>query len=233
MTALDIIKRAHRLIGVYSLGESPSSDEVADGLAALNSMVEGWSNEKLMVYVATQDTITLIPNQASYTVGPSGSTISVRPQDIDVSTNLVWNGVTYPLAVASLQEYNSIKLKTLATTLPSVIWMNPTYPNATVTLYPVPTLAMTLNLWSWKPLGTFASATDTVSFPPGYDDALAFNLACDLAPEHNVQIPQQVAKRAITSKKLIKRTNFEPITLQFDGNIPQGGRFNIYTGLPT
>lgn len=231
-TALDLIKRAYRLIGVYSIGETPSADETADAMTALNSMLASWSNEKLMVYVASQDVITLTPGTGSYTVGPTGTTVSVRPQDIDASTNLVWNGITYPLVVATLQQYNSIKLKGLQTTLPSVIWLNPTFPNATVTLYPVPSLPLTLNLWSWKPLTGFTSATDTVSLPPGYDDAIAFNLACVLAPENEVPVPAQVQKTATMSKKLLKRTNFEPPTLQFEEGIPGGGRFNIYTGLP-
>jgi hypothetical protein len=231
-TALDLIKRAYRLIGVYAIGETPSADETADGLAALNQMLEGWSNEKLMVYQASLDAITTVPGQASYTVGPTGDTVSVRPQDIDSSSNIVYGSVTYPLAVATLQEYNSIKLKTLQTTLPSVLRYTPDYPNGTVTLYPIPTLAMTLNLWSWKPLTGFVSATDTVSLPPGYAKAIAYNLAIELAPENEVSPSPVVVKGAVTSKKLIKRTNFEPVVLSMPGNIPAGGRFNIYTGLP-
>jgi hypothetical protein len=37
---------------------------------------------------------------------------------------------------------------------------------------------------------------------------------------------------ATMSKKLLKRTNWEPLTLSVEAGIPGGGRFNIYTGLP-
>lgn len=231
-TVLDVIKRAYRLIGVYSIGETPSADETADGLAALNSMLAGWSNEKLMVYAVSQDVITLTPGQASFTIGPTGNTVSVRPQDIDSATNLVWNGVTYPLYPATLQEYQSIRIKALQSTLPSVIRLEPTFPNATVYLYPVPMLAMTLNLFSWKPITGFTSVTDTVSLPPGYEEAITFNLACDLAPENEVPVPPRVEKKAVMSKKLLKRTNLEVPVLQFEEGIPGGGRYNIYTGIP-
>lgn len=231
-TALDLIKRAYRLIGVYSIGETPSADETTDGLTALNAMLASWANEKLMTYVSTLDSITLTPNVANYTIGPSGTTISTRPISIDKSSYLEWLGVSYPLTLATLDQYNAIKQKALASTLPSVLWYKPDLPNGTITLYPVPTLAMTLKLWSWKQITSFANATDVVSLPPGYEDAIAFNLAVMLAPENEVQASQVVGQRATMSKKLLKRTNFEPPQLSFDANVLGQGRFNIYTGLP-
>jgi len=231
-TALDMIRRAYRMIGVYSIGESPSADEVVDALAALNSMLGVWANDHLMIYASTQDAITLSPGVGSYTVGPTGDVSSARPASIDTASNLVWNGVSYSLIVATLDEYQAIKMKTLQSTLPSVIWMNPTFPNATITLYPVPSLPMTLNLITWKPLSSFASAADSVNLPPGYEECIVSNLACALAPENEVPVPPQVAKMATMSKKAIKRTNWQPHFLGFEQGIPAGGRFNIYTGLP-
>jgi len=231
-TALDLIKRAYRLIGVYAIGEAPSADETADALSALNSMLASWSNEKLMVYAATVDSITCTPNDGVYTLGPTGDVITTRPQDIDPATSFVWNGITYPLAIATLDQYQSIKNKALNSTLPSIIRMEPTFPNATVYLYPVPSLAITLNVWSWKPLTGFTNATDTVSLPPGYEDAITYNLATILAPEHETQASPQVLKLAAMTKKVLKRMNWEPLLLGVEAGIPGGGRFNIYTGLP-
>lgn len=232
-TALDLIKRAYRLIGVYSIGETPSADESQDALTALNGMLGAWANEKLMTYVSTLDSHALTPNVASYSIGPTGDIASTRPTTIDGSTYLEYNGISYPLVVATLQEYNALKLKGLQSILPSVLWYQPNYPDGTLTLYPVPTIGMTLKLWSWKPLSGFTALTDTVTLPPGYEDAICSNLACMLAPENEVPIPAQVQKMATMSKKLLKRTNFQPLSLGFDLAVPAGGgRFNVYTGLP-
>jgi hypothetical protein len=231
-TTLDLIKRAYRLIGVYSIGETPSADECQDALTALNSMMNAWATEKLMMYVPVLDSITLTPGQAVYTVGPSGTTITGRPESIAPSSYLEWLGVSYPLTVVTLEEYNSIKQKALQTTLPGVLWYKADYPNGTITLYPVPTLAMTLQLWSFK---TFSALglTETIALPPGYEDAIVYNLAVTLAPENEVPIPPSVLNRATMTKKLIKRNNWEVPALSFDNAIPSmGGRFNIYTGLP-
>lgn len=41
-TALDIITRAHRLLGVSGQGEALEAEMAADGLTALNAMLPGW-----------------------------------------------------------------------------------------------------------------------------------------------------------------------------------------------
>lgn len=110
-TVIDIIKRAYRLIGVYSIGEAPTSDESSDGLEALNAMLDGWATEPLLTHVKTLDSITLIPNTSVYTIGASGTTIATRPLEIDDSSYLEWLGVSYPLAVATMDEYNAIVSK--------------------------------------------------------------------------------------------------------------------------
>lgn len=231
-TALDLIKRAHRLIGVYSIGETPSADECADSLMAMNSMLDGWANESLLIYAATLDSITLTPNVGTYTIGPTGTTVSARPVSIDESSYLEWNGVSYPLDIVTLQEYNGIRLKSLQTTLPSVLWYQPSMPDGQVTLHPIPTVPMTLQLWSWKPLSTYG-LTDTFTLPQGYERAIAYNLAVELAPENEVPIPAAVGKAAVMSKKLLKRTNLQVPQLGFDAAVLGGSaRFNIYTGNP-
>lgn len=228
-TALDLMTRALRIIKVYGTGETLSDAEAADGLVALNAMLEDWSNESLMLYVATLDAIPLTPALATYTVGPTGSTVTTRPISIDPGTYLDIAGVSYPLEIATLDEYNSITVKALNSSIPQYIFYSPTFPDATVKLYPVPAVTATLNLWTWKPMGTFANLTDEVSLPPGYINAIVYNLAEYLAPEFGADIHISVHTKATTLKKKLKRTNFTPMFLELREDVPRYG-FNIYTG---
>lgn len=227
-TALDLITRAMRIIKVYGTGETVSDAEATDGLASLNAMLEDWANENLMLHVAKLNAIVLTPALASYTVGPSGSTITDRPVSIDPGTYIEIGGISYPLEVITLDQYNSIALKTLDTSIPQYIYYSPTFPNATVTLYPVPAVTGTLNLWTWKPISTFANLTDVVSMPPGYVNAIVYNLAEYLAPEFGADIHISVHSKASSLKKKLKRTNFTPMFLEIPDSVPRG--FNIYTG---
>lgn len=206
-TVLDMIKRAHRISGIYALGETPSPDESADALYALNSMLGSWANESLLIYAEQLDTITLIPGVSTYTVGPSGGTVTVRPMSISNSSYIRYGDVDYPLAIISIDQYNWISSKGQTAEVPEYLWYWDTFPNSTITLYPVPSVANTLKLWSKKQLTGFTSLTDVVSLPPGYQEALEFNLAEALAIETESQLTPAAAKKAVMLKKMLKRTN--------------------------
>lgn len=231
MTAIDIIKRSLRLIGAYSIGESPSSEESSDGLAALNSMLDSMAGENLLIHAQSLDAITLSANVASYTVGPSGSTITTRPVEVLASSYIDYQNVSYPLVVDTLADYNLIPVKSLIAGIPNQLYASMTVPNITVTLWPVPSATMTLNLWSNKQFKTFASLTDPVDLPPGYDEMLAFCLAEVIAPEYQLEAPPSVLRKAAYSRKVLKRTNTEVPRLRMPYGVPMnrvlGGSFRV------
>ena len=74
----------------------------------------------------------------------------------------------------------------------------------------------TLVLDSWKPLSTLAALTTSLSLPPGYERALRYALALELAPEYGRQVSEIVMAAAVESKAAIKRMNIAPAYLQVD-----------------
>ena len=100
-------------------------------------------------------------------------------------------------------------------------------------MYPVPSTASIINLYSRKALTQFSSLTDSISLPVGYVRALKYSLAVELAPEYQVSAGADVIQLAIAAKAGLKRTNRRPLTLQIDpAALAVSGkrRFNIYTG---
>lgn len=229
-TAIDIISRAMRLLGVYSIGEAPSAEESADGLASLNSMLDSWAGQSLFIYAQSVDAIPLTSGQATYTVGPSGSTITTRPVEVLQSSYVDYQGVSYPLVVDTLADYNTIPVKALIAGIPNQIYALMGLPDITVTVWPVPSAAMTLNLWSNKLIQSFASLTDQLVMPPGYERALAFSLAEELAPEYQMTASPDIIKKAMFARKVIKRVNTEIPRLRMPYGIPRGnygGNFRL------
>jgi hypothetical protein len=226
-TALDVIKRSMRLLGVYSIGETPSADESADCLSALNAMIESWANENLFIYAKTLNQITLTANVGNYTIGPSGATISGRPIEVSSASYIDYQNVSYPLSIATLNDFNQIPVKTLVAGIPNILYVLPNMPNVTLQLWPVPSETMTLNLWSNKLLQSFANLTDTITLPPGYDRALAYCLAEEIGPEFEVQVSADIKVKALQARKVIKRTNTEVPRLSMPYGVPMGrGYFN-------
>lgn len=213
-TALDLIKRSLRQLGVYSIGEDPSPEEANDALAVLNALLAEFGNGGL-VYAKTLDSIALSANQASVTVGPSGSTITARPVNVLPESYIDLSGVSYPLSVLTLQEYNAIGVKADGG-IPEGIWVQADMPNITVTFWPVPSQAMTLKLWSDKVVTTFPTLTTTVSLPPGYESGLPPMLAIELAPEYEVQPPAAVLASASRARRVLKRTNLQVPRMSLD-----------------
>ena len=77
--------------------------------------------------------------------------------------------------------------------------------------------------------------SDTVSVPPGYADAIRYNLAVKLAPEWGRTITPEVAEMARTSKAAIQRLNLPaPVMLcdpaMLNRRLDAPGYPNILTG---
>lgn len=228
-TALDLIKRAMRLNGVYNIGEEPSADESSDMLEVLNAMLDSWATDSTMVYAESKDAITLTANQTSVSVGPSGDFVTERPIEVLSASNIVIGTTVYPLDLYNLAEYNSIRVPSSAGT-PRGIWCSMSMPDIVVTPYPIPSEAMTLNLWSMKQIRNFTALTTLVALPPGYKRALAYNLAVETAPEFEREASPSVQKIAANTLRLIKRGNLRINPLGFSPAIPSYVRGDIFAG---
>ena len=232
-TAGDIITGALRLIGVVAEGESPSPESAADALSAMNQMIESWNTERLSVF-ATEDQVFSWPATViSRTLGPTGDFVGNRPILVDDATYFKdpSTGVSYGLKLINQQQYNGIALKTVQSTYPQVMWVNMTYPDIEMYIYPVPTKLIEFHFISVDELTRPANLATDLTFPPGYLRAFRYNLACELAPEFGVEPSRQVQRIAMTSKRNLKRINnpddLMSIPYPIVGNRQ---RYNIYAG---
>ena len=233
-TAGDIIYGALRLIGQLAEGEVPSADTAQDALAAMNMMIDSWSTERLAVYATQDQTFTWPAGQATRTLGPTGNFVGLRPVLLDDATYYVdLQGLSFMPAIINEAEYNAIVLKTVTSTYPQVIYAEASNPNATYSIYPVPTQALVWHFISVLELAQPATLGTELVFPPGYLRAFRYNLACELAPEFGVEPSPQVTRVAMVSKRNLKRINNPgDIMAMPSGIMGSPGRYNIYTNQP-
>lgn len=208
-TAQTTINRALRLIGAISSGESPTSDESNDGLIALNAMLESWQLDRLTVFAFQDKTFTLVAADGSITLGAAGN-ITTRPDRIE-SVYITASSTDYPVTLVTAGEWSSIASKTVQSDIPEYGYYEPSYPLGILNLWPVPSAANTLHVVMWTPFTAFASLSTAVSLPPGYERALAYNLAIDIAPEYEKKVSDEVAKGANDSLAAIRRGNNRPM----------------------
>jgi hypothetical protein len=230
-TAKDQITSALRLIGQLAEGETATAATLNDALDAFNQMLDSWSTERLSIY-ATQDQVFTWPaNTATRTIGPSGDFMGVRPISLDDSTYFNDSaGVSSGISIINQQQYNGIAVKTATSTDPQVLWINMDMPDATMTVYPVPTSSLEFHIVSVDELSQPATLTTTLSFPPGYKRAFKFNLACEIAAEFGVEPPASVQRLAMVSKRNLKRQNAPKDVMSLPSFLMGKQRFNIYSG---
>lgn len=232
-TANGQINGALRLLGVLAEGETPSAETSQDALFALNQMIDSWNTERLAVY-STQDQVFTWPSgELKRTLGPSGDFLGNRPVLVDDSTYFrdPQTNVSYGVKIINQQQYNGIAVKTVTSTYPQVLWVNMTYPNIELYVYPKPLRALEWHIVSVEELANPATLGTTLAFPPGYLRAFRYNLACELAPEFGVEPSAQVQRIAMYSKRNLKRVNNPDDIMSMPYSIVgTRQRFNIFAG---
>ena len=212
-----------RKLGVLASGEQPGATEATDGLAALNRMIDSFSNEQLLIPSKTRDVFSTVGGQQAYTLGSGGNWNTARPQKIEnASVQIPQSGggptpLELPMHLLSKEEYAGVLLKTLTSPIPLYLYSDGAYPNTNVSLWPVPVDATTsIVLYSWKPLANFSQLTSTFSFPPGYEDMLIHNLAVRLGPEYGREPSPSLVALSAETKAACKRMNVKPRYLRVD-----------------
>ena len=231
-TAGDQINRAFRLLGVLAEGETPSSEMSQDGLMALNQMVDSWNTERLSIF-STQDQVFTWPASIiSRTLGPTGDFVGNRPILLDDSTYFkAPNGVSYGIKFINQQQYNGIAVKTVTSTYPQVMWINMSFPDIEMYVYPRPTQNLEFHFVSVEELNNPATLSTVLHYPPGYLRAFTYNLAMEIAPEFGVEPSPQVQRIAMTSKRNLKRINNPDDVMSIPyALVSTRQRFNVYAG---
>ncbi len=208
-SVIQMIARAMRLAGAIGVGETPSDQEAADGLEALQHMIDSWNTERLFAYCIIDESLTLNGSQQDYTIGPSGDLNTTRPVRIDNSSYIQFQGISFPLQIVEVQAWDSIPAKSTQSNIPWVMYVKYGYPLITVRFYTYPTSAGAVaHITSWQQLQAFTSLTDELSMPPGTARAIVYSLAEEFGgPEFGLTISPDVHRIATKARANLKRVN--------------------------
>lgn len=214
VSATDLITSALTSLGVYSVGEDLSAADASLGLRRLNAMMSSWAIQPLTIPVVAREVFTVTANDGEYTIGPGADFNAIRPTSIQYAAILL-NASTPPVEVPSAilteQAWQSIAIKEQTSTQWTAVFYEPTFTTSgwgTINLWPIPTTADNdLVLYFQQPLTEFSNLTTEVQLPPGYEEALSYNLAVRLAAPFGRKLSDDVRMLAVQSRAQIKRQN--------------------------
>jgi hypothetical protein len=218
VTAVEnIIKGSLRLVGV----RSPTAEQKNETLEALNAFLGALDINAYNIYVNTKEELTLVASQGTYTLGVGGDLNSARPESI---VTVYWQDSTNDQDIfvhpITEPEYDDITDKTVEGR-PTRWFLASEYPLAKLYLNPVPDGADKLKITSRKPF-TVVELNDSFTLPNGYDRMLKFNLAVEIAPEHDAVLDPMVIREAAKSLNEIQRKNAKLLKMVSD--VPRGHR---------
>lgn len=224
-TALQIITRAMQEAGILYKSETPDADEASDALTKLNAMLDSFSNESLMVTARVRETFQST-GATSYTIGSGGNFDTTRPTYI-VEMHANQGDVTYPMGPATDEAYERIQFKNLSG-IPEFYNYTNGFPLGKIYVWPIPDASYVFHITSEKPITSIASLATDISFPPGWEDLLVYNLGARLCPSFGQPISAELKYFAENSMNNIKTSVAKSRSMDA---YPQAiGSFNIYNG---
>jgi hypothetical protein len=234
-TARQIITASLRKLGVIASGETPSADELQDGLSALQGLLDSWSTNDLLSYTDTEETFTLTAGKQDYTIGYGGDFNTARPLDILGAAVLGTSGIELHLNQLKPDQWRGIPLKSIQSELPTDCFFETSWPLATLQVYPVPSGGKQIVIYSRKPFASVANVNTSIDLPHGYEDAVVYNLAIEIADEYGAQVSPLLMKRAedalasIKARNLASNIPFAATEGMFQGSSGRGS-YNILKG---
>lgn len=235
--------KALRTIGAIGQGVTPLGNDMDLAFEAANDMIDAWAAQRLTIFQTIRHVFPLVANQGGplnpYTIGIGGDFNVQRPIFLaDAMQNVLTTTPSFeiPLDILEEREYANIAIKDLASALSNGIYYDGKFDTSGVDvglgdlfLYPVPNgqQPVELVLYLPKPLLEFADkATTYYTFPPGYAEALRYQLAKRLAVEFGKELSPEHQQLAIDTFAVIQRPNASIPSLRCDYGVPGTGAAN-------
>jgi len=138
--------------------------------------------------------------------------LTIESAFVRVSASGSGGYLDYPVAILSLEEYESLGIKQLNGPWAKMVYYQPSETLGTLYVFPNPSSGE-LHLFANTMFRTFNTLYDTITLPQGYNMALRWCLAERMMPMYGkasaTQI-QMINSFAGNAKAIIKRTNMKP-----------------------
>lgn len=213
----EVITLALRRINAVAQGETPTATAISEAAVALNALVKEWEADGMPLWKISTFNFAPTANTSSYQITVGGTVNRYPPLKILQAwyrnTSVTPNTDT-PINLITRSDYNLLTPKATTAGVISQLYYDvpgnqgqtSQQPLGTVYVWNTPNASFASSNQIYCvgqfPYEDFDSSTDYPDFPPNWNNALAWNLAVDLAPEYGVPLGNvaQMTKRADRAK---------------------------------
>lgn len=230
ITATQMLTRALQDIRVLGHGR-PLHDRMANlALPYLQEVIDSWQIERLAIYTVAVSPFTLVANQATRTIGPTGQfVVTPVPRFLASASVLpVGDDIEQPVAIWTRTQYLDYPDKTQTDLIPYALQLEPGVTDSTLRFIPVPTTAATLKLGIPVGVTGFANLSTAYTFPEGYHEAFRTELAYRLQrPFGKPADPTLDRDRKIAFGRIQRQNDDGPPILSADPAVAGHGYYDV------
>lgn len=209
-TIRNLIRRAYRQVGIIAANEDISSEDLEIARSALSSLMDSWSTNPNIIWEGTPVTVTINTNDSEITLASR----PVRILDIIYRINTV----VFPMRQIDQQTFYRVSVPQAG--LPSS-WMW----NGGKVIKFIGRGTGDLQILVQMPLVDISTDVDLdLDFPPGYENAIMYNLALMLCEDFGRQPSQTLFSYANAASDSIISPNYRPTRLNLDSSLAFGRR---------
>lgn len=186
-----IIAAAMRKIGALAKGQSPDSEDLTNGMQALNAIIAGYATLGMTVWKNTTIAVTPVASQTDYQIGIGKTTNSAFPMRVEhVYVKTTADGTRVELESEIRERFD--KLNSSTTGKPNQYSYQPKINFGILSVWPTfdttNAALCTIQVYGKQMFEGFTAANETPDFPQEWQNALIYGLACSLAPEYGVPL---------------------------------------------
>ena len=236
MLVSDLISLSMRTSGILGVGQVPLPQDLADTQNLLTMMLQQWRQKRWLVFRLNWGIIPLAVGKMSYSMGPpvtSGTQPdfitdgNFRPANVQscyLRQNVGSGPNSFPIdfpmnVLGSRQQYDAIRLKFLQS-WPASIYYDPTIPNATLYIWPIPIQTLFSLYIAWQ-ISIDAAAEDAQPIdldgflPTETQLAIMYNLALLTAVNFKMPPDPSLQAAARASLNTVRNANYamQPLSM--------------------
>jgi hypothetical protein len=168
----DLVTYAMRELGLLASGENPTGDELEDGIRCLNWMLKSWQARGVTSWRDTDGSI-------DFPIATSSMLLDPFCLDVLEARLVQTNTFERPLQRWELAQYRQLPNKQ-QTGFPTAYTVSKTDSTITLTLWPVPSAAMTVNYSYPRIIEDVTDGDQTIDIPQEWQETAYVALAARL-----------------------------------------------------
>jgi len=213
-TPLRMISQALQDAGRLAIGDQPTSAVLTDALGRLTDLINTLQTQGIKLWLNRLQSVTLVAGTSTYTLGPGGSIMDVKPLRVLEAWYVRPSGPRYPLNALSWNDYYRLGNIDAQGAVNSY-FIDKQQSDLVVKFWQVPDTSAalgTVELLVQAQATTPETLTEDIAFPIEWYMALRWALADELATGQPAIIMDRCAGKAASYLEMLQNWDVEDVS---------------------